>query len=118
MKFYRCSKCNNLVIHSQSVISCCNEPMEELIPGHIEASVEKHIPIVEIGNEIVVTVGEVEHPMTPEHSIEWILIELENGYMVTNLKPNQKPVAHFKTSEKIKAAYAYCNLHGLWKTEM
>lgn len=120
MEFYRCKHCGNILkvekeMHS---ILCCQEEMEKLIPGSVDAAQEKHVPKVEIGTDVIVTVGEVEHPMIEEHYIEWILLELENGYMVKNLKPNEKPAACFKTNERVKAVYAYCNLHGLWKTEV
>lgn len=120
MKFYKCKKCNEVMIINDDIIpSCCGEPMEELIPGSVEAAKEKHIPVVSYDEGYLVTVGEVEHPMTEEHYIEWIAYELENEVVkVFDLKPNQKPMAIFKTDQKVKAVYAYCNLHGLWKVEM
>ena len=52
------------------------EPMTEVIPGTTDAAVEKHVPVAAVdGNKVAVTVGSVEHPMTPAHYIEWIAIK-------------------------------------------
>ena len=61
----------------------------------------------------------VEHPMLPEHFIEWIHLETENGAQIKHLKPGETPEAVFMLAggEKPVAAFAYCNLHGLWKAE-
>ena len=63
------------------------------------------------------TVGAVEHPMLPEHFIEWIVLETQQGSQIKHLKPGEKPQAVFALAEgdQTVAAYAYCNLHGLWK---
>lgn len=93
--------------------------MEELDPKMVGASSEKHIPIVSYNKGYLVIVGEIEHPMTDEHYIEWIAFELENGSIkVIDLKPNEKPIAYYETQQKAKTVYAYCNLHGLWKAEI
>ena len=94
--------------------------MEELIPNTVEASTEKHLPVVEVvGNTVKVDVGSVEHPMIPEHYIEWIAVETENGNQFKKLNPGEAPAASFKLNgEKAVAVYAYCNLHGLWKSEL
>ena len=55
--------------------------------------------------------------MAPEHYIEWIAISTDRGNQRKILKPGDKPMACFALcdGEKFEAAYAYCNLHGLWK---
>ena len=91
--------------------------MQELIPGTTEASGEKHTPVYEVtGNNVHVTVGSVEHPMTKEHYIEWVSIQTKSGNQRKILKPNSKPEVLFTICEgdEIEAVYAYCNLHGLW----
>lgn len=122
MKFYKCKKCNKTITAmdtDSNTLNCCSEQMEELIPGSVEAAKEKHIPVVSKENGYFVTVGEIEHPMTTEHYIEWIAFELDDGSVKKmNLKPNEKPIAHLETEQKVKAVYAYCNLHGLWKVEI
>ncbi len=107
MKFYR--------INGQIVIG--ENLGEELVPNTTDASGEKHVPAVtHEGEKITVTVGSVEHPMLEAHYIQWIILETESGYQKKELKPGLKPVAVFMETEKIIAAYEYCNLHGLWKT--
>lgn len=101
-------------------LKCCGEKMELLDPNTVEASGEKHIPVVSVnGDEITVTVGSVEHPMLPEHFIEWIYLETEKGGQRKGLKPGEKPEVKFiVTDDKPISVYAYCNLHGLWKTDI
>ena len=95
--------------------------MVELKANEVDAAVEKHVPVVEVnGSSVTVKVGEVEHPMLEEHYIEWILLETNRGYNLVNLKPGEKPEVKFNITddEKVERAYAYCNLHGLWKKDM
>ena len=69
------------------------------------------------GNKVTVRVGAVEHPMLPEHYIEWIALETAQGNQRKPLAPGQKPEAVFMLAEgdSVVAAYEYCNLHSLWK---
>lgn len=93
--------------------------MTEIIPGTSDAAVEKHVPVIEQeGNIVTVTVGSVEHPMVPEHYIEWISLETTMGNQRKLLAPNKAPKAQFALldGEQVVAAYAYCNLHSLWKS--
>ena len=121
VKFYRCKKCGQMVAAVKKKgcpIMCCGEPMEELVPGTTDASVEKHVPVYEVkDNKVFVKVGEVEHPMSEEHYIEWIMLQTVNGNQRKTLDPSDKPEAVFAILEgdEVKAVYAYCNLHGLWK---
>ena len=49
-KFYICDHCGNLIttLHDAGVpMLCCGEKMRELIPNTVEASGEKHLPVVE-----------------------------------------------------------------------
>ena len=121
LKFYKCKHCGNIIAvvkASGAPISCCGEKMTEIVPGTADAAVEKHVPVVEVKDgKVIVTVGEVAHPMAPEHYIEWIAISTDQGNQRKILEPGDKPMACFALcdGEKIEAAYAYCNLHGLWK---
>lgn len=121
MKFYRCSHCGQIVAIVKGTgvpVVCCGEAMQELVPGTTDASLEKHIPVIEVKDGIVeVTVGSVEHPMTPDHYIEWIAIETRNGNQRKSLKPGDAPKAVFAMfgDDEVISAYAYCNLHSLWK---
>lgn len=121
MKFYRCAVCGNIIafVEDSGVpIVCCGEEMELLVPGTVEASHEKHIPVVsQQGNRVTVRVGSVDHPMTAAHSILWIAIECKQGNQRKLLSVDGAPEASFLLTEDdaFVAAYAYCNLHGLWK---
>ena len=120
-KYYVCKHCGNLIAMLRDkgiAIYCCGEKMHELIPGTTEASGEKHIPVYEVRDRTVhVTAGSVEHPMTPEHYIEWICIETEHGVQYAHLSPDDKPKAKFSLCEgdEVQAVYAFCNQHGLWR---
>jgi superoxide reductase len=82
----------------------------------VDAALEKHVPVIEkIDGGVKVKVGSVEHPMTPEHYIQWIEVHTENKIYRKYLKPGEKPEATFKLDEKVVMAREYCNLHGLWK---
>lgn len=123
MKFYICSHCGNIIekIHDAGVpVICCGQKMDELIPGTVEASAEKHIPVATVeGRTVRVTVGEVEHPMTEEHSILWVCLVTDKGVYRKSLKPGNAPVVAFSLLEETPVeVFAYCNLHGLWKAEI
>lgn len=121
MKFYKCLHCGNIVemIKDANVpLFCCGEKMMELIPGSIDGAKEKHIPLIKEDDGLVtVNVGEIDHPMLPEHYIEWIIVHTDRGIYRKHLKPNDKPEAKFALLENeiVLSSYAYCNLHGLWK---
>lgn len=122
-KFYICEKCGNIVgmIHSSGVpMMCCGQKMSPLNPGTTDASLEKHVPVVKVeGNTVSVEVGSVAHPMTEEHYITWIYVQTDKGGQRKCLNPGEEPKAVFvMANEKPIAVYAYCNLHGLWKTEI
>ena len=123
-KFFKCRHCGNVitkVVDAGVPVVCCGEKMEELIPNTVDASGEKHLPVVTRVDDcrIKVEVGSVAHPMTEEHHIAFIYVETENGGMRINLPHTGKPEAVFCTcSDKPVAVYEYCNLHGLWKTEL
>ncbi len=122
-RFFVCEHCGNLIglINDSGVpMMCCGQKMTKLEPGTIEASKEKHIPVVTVeGNTVRTFVGEAEHPMTEEHSILWVYLQTDKGGQRKCLSVGSKPVAAFTlVNEKPLAVYAYCNLHGLWKTEI
>ncbi|WP_031549033.1 desulfoferrodoxin family protein [Oribacterium sp. FC2011] len=109
MKFYKID--DQIVISDKSL-----SVGEELVTNTTDAAQEKHVPVVKVdGDTVSVCVGSVEHPMLEAHFIGWILLETEAGFQIHYLKPGMKPEAKFKVTEKVVAAYEYCNLHGLWK---
>lgn len=122
VKFYRCRHCGNLVAvinDGGPVPICCGEPMELLDANSTDAATEKHVPVVTKGDHhLVVRVGEVAHPMTKEHSIQWIALAIDGRTCIKKLNPGDAPEAKFGACDVTEATiYAYCNLHGLWKAE-
>ena len=115
MKIYQCQKCKK-VIFTNEELNCDN--WVELIPGTVDASKEKHVPVYAVKcGKVRVSVGEVGHPMTADHYITLVVVETNQGYQVKNLTPDMPPEVTFSLSagEKVVGVYAYCNLHGLWK---
>lgn len=120
-KFYICRHCGNIIAMVRDCgvsVYCCGEKMHEITPGTSDASQEKHVPVYQVeGNEISVTVGSTEHPMTPEHYIEWICLQTNQGMQYKMLDPNGPPKARFALcgGEKVESVCAYCNQHSLWQ---
>lgn len=120
-KFYICEHCGNIItkIDDKGVpVMCCGEKMKELVPGTSDASLEKHVPVwAEENGTVRVRIGEAEHPMVPEHYIQWVYLQTNMGGQLRYLKPGEKPEAVFALAagEKPEAVFAYCNLHSLWK---
>ena len=123
MKIYVCNHCGNIIVKLTDKgvpVMCCREPMALLEAGTKEAALEKHVPVFNVDNNIVnVNVGSIDHPMLEEHYIEWVIAKTSEGYTVKHLTPGQSPNVNFAlaANEKLLAVYAYCNIHGLWKTE-
>jgi superoxide reductase len=122
-RFFICEHCGNLIgmINDAGVpMMCCGQKMTKLEPGVTDASHEKHVPVVTVdGNSIKVCIGSVLHPMSQEHSILWVYLQTDKGGQRKNLEFDSEPVVNFALSdEKPVAVYAYCNLHGLWKTDI
>lgn len=120
-KFFVCKHCGNLVglILNRGVpLICCGEKMTELIPNTVEASVEKHLPVIERqADKVTVSIGSQPHPMTQEHHITFVFLETVNGGQKKTLKIGQEPKLDFVlVDDEPVAVYAFCNLHGLWKT--
>lgn len=124
MKVLKCMTCGNIVTvlnEGGGTITCCGSNMTELVPNTSDGAGEKHVPVVTVdGSKVSVAVGSVEHPMLDAHYIQWVALETDKGVQIKKLKPGEKPFAEFVLAEgeKAVAAYEYCNLHGLWKTDM
>ncbi len=120
-KFYVCEHCGNVItfLENRGVpVVCCGQEMTELIPGKMDAAVEKHVPVYTVADGVVsVSVGEVAHPMIPEHYIEWIWLQSKEGAQLKKLHPGDPPEARFLISseDQVESVLAYCNLHGLWE---
>lgn len=123
MKFYKCSICGQIiqiVKDTKAPLVCCGKDMEEIIPNTVDAALEKHVPVIKVDkNKVEVKVGSMPHPMEEKHFIEWIVIQTKKGYQFISLKPGGEPEGFFELTDgdEIEAAYAYCNIHSLWKKD-
>src|SRR5690554_3486251 len=106
------------VLHAgKGELVCCNKPMELLQENTLDASKEKHLPVMtKRGEQVVVSVGSPEHPMEEKHYIEWIELVADGRIIRQLLAPGNKPKAEFAVNGSASgvAARAYCNIHGLW----
>lgn len=123
IRFFVCEHCGNIVglIHNAGVpMMCCGDKMVELVPNTEEASVEKHLPVVNVdGDRVYVEIGSTPHPMVEEHHIVWVYLQTDRGGQRKCLEIGSEPKVTFALcDEKPLAVYAYCNLHGLWKTDI
>jgi len=120
-QIYKCNVCGNIVemVHAGAgEMTCCGEVMELKQEKSEEEGTEKHKPVVEKTSEgVIVTIGSVPHPMESEHYIEWIEVVTEHRVYRKNLEPGQEPSAEFFLQAEHIFARAYCNVHGLWKSE-
>ncbi len=121
-EIYKCEICGNIIeaLHEAGgQLVCCGEPMKLLKENTVDASLEKHVPVIEETEEgVLVKIGSMPHPMEEKHYIEWIeIITKDNKSDKKFLKPGDKPEAEFcMPIENILFAREYCNLHGLWKS--
>ncbi|MGC4019591.1 MAG: desulfoferrodoxin family protein [Muricomes sp.] len=123
LKFYSCEICGKIIAMVKDTkvpTVCCGKPMQEIVPGSVDAAVEKHVPVVTVdGNKVTVEVGSVAHPMVDEHYIEWITITTKTGAQGKELKPGDEPKAEFilADGDEFVSALEHCNLHGLWEAK-
>lgn len=122
MDIYKCGVCGNMVeaVHiGGGSLSCCSQPMTQMVENTVDASKEKHVPVIEkTAKGFLVKVGAVEHPMEEKHFIQWISLIADGKEYIQHLKPGQKPEAEFQVEAKSVTAREYCNLHGLWKASV
>ena len=120
VRFYQCSHCGNVawkLVDKGVSLVCCQEAMLELIPNTADAAVEKHVPVITTGvGTVTVRVGSEEHPMEDKHFIGFIALQDGETVTVRFLSPGEKPVLTCQGQDHV-TAYAWCNLHGLWKGE-
>jgi len=119
MQVYKCEICGNIVevLHAgKGVLTCCNQPMKLMAENTVDASLEKHVPVIEkAGDTVTVKVGSVAHPMEEKHYIEWVEVIVDGKIQRQYLAPGQSPEAAFTSKEGAVVAREYCNLHGMWK---
>jgi len=125
LRFFGCGHCGNvaaLAVSKANALACCGEKMRELAPNTVDASQEKHLPAAEKTDcGVRVKIGSVPHPMTEEHRIDFVCVKSGRGAQFAKLGAGDAPEAEFCFAGSEPAdsspveAYAYCNLHGLWK---
>ena len=123
LQFFKCEHCGNVAVKlfdEGPALFCCGQQMTELVPDSVDASVEKHVPVVEVTDDIKVKIGAEEHPMIDTHWITMIVLETNRGFQYVELQPGDKPEAEFTLApgENPVAVYDYCNIHGLWVHQM
>jgi len=123
-ELYVCSICGNVVEvvnPGATALVCCNKPMDKLEAGIKDASLEKHVPVIEkMSDGIKVKVGSVAHPMEEKHFIQFIEVLTKEQVLRAELAPNQAPEATFllNKSDEVIEVREYCNVHGLWKANV
>ncbi|MFA5887047.1 MAG: desulfoferrodoxin [Patescibacteria group bacterium] len=119
LEVYKCSVCGNMVevVHvGGGELVCCGKPMILQVANTVDASKEKHVPVIEINDKgVLVKIGAIPHPMEDKHYIEWIEVVADGNAERIFLKPGDKPEAFFCCKPRQITARAYCNLHGLWQ---
>jgi len=121
LQIFKCEICGNIVevLHGgKGQLVCCNQPMTLLKENVVDASLEKHVPVIEKTQDgIKVKVGSVSHPMEEKHFIEWIELIVDGKVYRQFLAPGGVPEATFQVKGEKVTAREYCNLHGLWKNQ-
>lgn len=119
LQVYKCEICGNIVevLHAgKGELVCCNQPMTLLIANTVDASREKHVPVIEkTADGVKIKVGSVPHPMEEKHYIEWIEVTSDGKAYIQFLAPGGTPEAFFPVQGTDLAVREYCNIHGLWK---
>lgn len=108
--FYVCPVCGNVILSSgEAVVSCCGItlPSQEAE----EADEEHRISVEVVEDEYYVT---VDHPMTKEHYISFLAAVSDHGVQLIKLYPEGSAETRFRI-DRVRAVYAYCNRHGLFR---
>lgn len=118
LEIYKCATCGNVVeiLHpGPGGLTCCGASMLLMVENTVDASKEKHLPVIEKGNGVInVKVGSIAHPMEPGHFIEWIELVADGKAYRQFLKPGDTPEATFAVTAEHVTAREFCNLHGQW----
>lgn len=120
---YKCKICGNVVEVSNvggGILSCCNQPMVQVIANTVDAAKEKHVPvIIKTANGYLVKVGEVTHPMILEHYIQYIELIVDSKRYKKYFVAGDSPEFEFVVPKgKVVVCNEYCNLHGLWQATL
>ncbi|MCH4229038.1 MAG: desulfoferrodoxin FeS4 iron-binding domain-containing protein [Bacilli bacterium] len=121
VEFYRCERCGNVValLHKGGgTLVCCGKEMDKLVAKSGDTGMEKHVPVISHENgKLVAKCGSIPHPMSAVHYIEWFAL-VNDGEVKFVYLPHEgvEAKAEFPDVEH-GTVYAFCNIHGLWKTE-
>lgn len=123
LDLYKCDICGNVVeviLNGGGELVCCGQPMKKMEAQTQEnAMMEKHVPIFVSCNDGTqeVRVGEVLHPMLPEHYIMFIetISQDRNHTQLKFLHPGEEPKMILKDKLGDRFAREYCSIHGLWQ---
>jgi len=120
-QIYKCNVCGNIVevVHaSGGTLVCCGQPMQLQKENTVDASKEKHVPVIEKTKDgFKIKVGSIPHPMEAKHYIEWIEVIDDNKIKRKYLKPGDAPEWEVCCMTKKAIVREYCNLHGLWASK-
>jgi len=120
-QIYKCDLCDNIIEVMQGgegALVCCGQKMKLMEENTVDATKEKHVPVIEINSDsIKVKVGSDPHPMEESHYIQWIELLADGKVYRQHLQPGQDPEATFPVIAKQVTAREYCNIHGQWSAE-
>jgi superoxide reductase len=120
-QIYKCNVCGNMVelVHaSVGTLVCCGQPMQLMKENTVDASKEKHVPVVEKTKDgFKIKIGSIPHPMEEKHYIEWIEVIDDGKVKRRYLKPGDTPEWEVCCMAKNVIVREYCNLHGLWASK-
>lgn len=110
MHYYVCPICHNIITSiGESMISCCGITLPSLIS---EQEDEEHIIHIErVEDEYYVYMN---HEMTKDHYISFIIAMKDDGYEFVKLYPEGRCEARFKRA-KVRKILFYCTQHGLYE---
>lgn len=123
--FFAANHCDHIVEvirgEKDAELSCCGKPLSLMTPKQSDELGEKHLPVIKRDkNKVIVAVGNIYHPMEEKHSIGFVYLKTKRGAQRVDLKEAEQPVVEFLLADGDEpvAAYAFCNLHGFWKTDI
>ena len=117
-EIYVCELCGNIIEilePGDGELVCCGQEMTLQNENSVDASKEKHVPVVTLEGDLVhISIGSVPHPMESAHYIMWIEVWEGDRVKRQYLKPGDEPKATFTTEGGTIIVREYCNIHGLW----
>lgn len=121
IKIARCEQCHQVVVlnEKEEAPLCCGKQMTILKVQDNEALEDTHLPVINRKDgRLFAYTGAYDHPMEPDHYIEWMALQSEKDTRICYFHPGETPSVPLKPGEGVIAVYSYCNQHGLWKTEI